>query len=66
MMNQLEKWLKIEFDNETNQYSVFNDTTPWIYGIGDSKKEAIHEYISSLEDFIYINFNIKNESKAFA
>lgn len=66
MVNQLTKWMKIEFDNETNQYSVFNDLTPGIYGVWDTKEESIKEYISGLEDFIYVNFNIKNESKTFA
>lgn len=56
----------MEYDSETAQYSLYNDLTPGVYGIGDTKKDAVREYLSGLEDFICINFDIKNDTQTFA
>jgi hypothetical protein len=45
-------WLEINFDKETNQYYVINDLTPGVYGIGNTKKQAIDEYFSALKDMV--------------
>ena len=58
--------LKIEFDEETMQWTLYNDMTPWIYGLWDTKDEALEEYISSFKDFILVHYNIKHETKTFA
>lgn len=66
IFNRLLKWIKFIFDEETEQYSLINDETPWIFWLWNTKKEAIEEYISSFSDSILINENIKNEIKTFA
>jgi hypothetical protein len=66
MKNSFLTNLKIEFDNETMQWILYNDMTPWIYWAWETKNEALEEYMSSFKDFILVNYNIKNESKTFA
>lgn len=53
--------LKIELDKETGQYSIWNDLTPGVYGIGNTKQEAIKEYMSSLEDHVLSHYKLHNE-----
>jgi len=66
MVNKLVQWIRIEYDGETIQYTIYNDLTPGVYGVWETKQEAIREYLSGLEDFICINFDIKNDIKTFA
>ena len=40
----------IEFDLETNQYSVVNDLTPWVYWLWDSKELALSNYFLCLQN----------------
>ncbi len=59
--------LRIEFDEETNQYSVYNDFTPWIYWLWDTQNDAIKEYFSCLYSAYISNLTeIKNENITFA
>lgn len=44
----------IKYDIETTQYYIINDLTPGIYWLGNTKKDAIEEYFSSLN---FINNN---------
>ena len=60
LLNTLLKGIKFEFDKETNQYSLINNETPWIFWIWETKEEAIEEYLSWFSDSILINENSKN------
>lgn len=56
----------IEFDSETNQYSVANDSTPWIFWLWDSKELALFDYFSCLQSAYFNNLINSNEVKAVA
>lgn len=69
MKNLLEKissWVNIDFDEETKQFTLTNDETPWVYGIWETQEEAINEYLSCLGDLILVNNTKKYETKAIA
>jgi hypothetical protein len=66
ILSTLLKGIKFEYDKETNQYSLINNETPGIFWLGDTKKEAIQEYLSWFMDNILINENIKDEISAIA
>ena len=57
---------KIEFDAETNQYTIINDLTPGIYWLWDTMEEAIEEYSSSFKDSFLISNKYEYEAKAIA
>lgn len=65
MKNILENF-KIEYDKETNQYSIINDMIPGIYWLWDSMEEAIEEYTSAFRDSFLINSKKTYDTKAFA
>ena len=61
LFEELSSWIVFEFDDETKQYSLINDSTPGIYWVWITKKEAVSEYISSFEDMILINEKRRNK-----
>ena len=58
--------IKIQLDKETKQYYIFNDNTPGTYGLDDSMEKALEEYLSSVKDFIIIEYQKKHETMTFA
>jgi len=66
LLEEISQTLVIEFDNETSQYSLINDSTPGIFWLWNTKEEAIEEYLSALKDMILVSENIKNETLTVA
>jgi len=66
LLEEISQNLVIEFDNETSQYSLINDSTPGIFWLWNTKEEAIEEYLSALRDMILVSENIKNETLTVA
>ncbi len=66
LFNSLSNWIEIEYDEETKQYCLVNEETPWVYGIWETKQIAVDEYLSSLRELILINQAEKNEVEALA
>lgn len=54
--NNLLEQMIITYDPDQQQYSIYNDATPWVYGIGDTQEEAINEYTLALQDFLLITY----------
>jgi hypothetical protein len=55
--NNLLEQMVITYDPDQQQYSIYNDATPWVYGIGETKPDAIQEYVSALQDFLLISYS---------
>ncbi len=66
ILEKISLWVNIEFDAETKQYTLINHETPWVYGVWDTKEEAIKEYLSCLWDLILVNNSRNYETKTFA
>jgi len=51
-------WSKIvvEYDDETRQWYVYNNNTPWVYGLWETKKNAFLQYLDVLQESIQIDF----------
>jgi hypothetical protein len=66
LFEKISAWVEFSYDEETRQYSLINDNTPWIFGVGETKEEAVSEYLSWLKDMILIDEKGKNEAKTIA
>lgn len=65
-MTNIRENINIKLDKETKQYYIYNDATPGVYGLGDTMEKALEEYLSSVKDFIIVEYKEKNETKVFA
>jgi hypothetical protein len=61
LFEEISSWVQFEYDKETSQYSVINESTPWIYWLWDTKSEAVWEYLSGLRDMILVDDWMKDE-----
>lgn len=66
LLDKISVWVEIEYDKETNQYTLINNETPWVYWLWETLEDAVWEYLSWLWDLILINNSKKNDFKAFA
>jgi hypothetical protein len=58
--------VEFEYDEETQQYSLINNDTPWIFWVWETKEDAVVEYLSWLKDMILVDEKGVNETKAIA
>lgn len=56
-ISDIRQWIKISLDEDTNQRYVYNDNTPGVYGLGESKEEALGLYWEVLKESITADFN---------
>lgn len=66
LFEKISAGVKFEYDKETQQYSLINNDTPWIFWVWETKEDAVTEYLSWLKDMILVDEKGVNETKAIA
>ena len=66
LFEKISAGVEFEYDEETQQYSLINNDTPWIFWVWEKKEDAVVEYLSWLKDMILVDEKGVNETKAIA
>ena len=66
LFEKISAGVEFEYDEETQQYSLINNDTPWIFWVWETKEDAVVEYLSWLKDMILVDERGVNETKAIA
>ena len=66
LFEKISAGVEFEYYEETQQYSLINNDTPWIFWVWETKEDAVVEYLSWLKDMILVDEKGVNETKAIA
>lgn len=67
-MSDIWQKLAISYDEETQQWYVSNDNTPWVFWLWETKQDALKQYLEVLKESVMVDFTnlfLQSNEKSF-